>query len=569
MKKYETNIYQPFNSGNGISIHAYRGDGMVLLGFNLDSKPDKNFAGFAIKRKSPGGKSDYLMNRLSFSKAYTKGTKPEERQWTPSNEAPFQKFMWLDVPPDAQKGIYTYEATAMFGNGSSLKEGPKVGVDIELIHDDEDKFFEIGFTRGYASSQAYADKFGNKDIRPAKKSLDYPYKKYEAQYKWLGYNAREMVFGFLAETLNDKSITLDVFAYDFDEPEIIKELAKLGKRLRIILDNSKTHVAANALEKKAKVIVTKSAGKDNVTAGHFTRFSHDKIFIMKKNGKAVKVLTGSANFSIRGLYIQANNVIVINDSGTADTYEKVFDAVFTQFKASEQKKKPGLSFKKSELAGKWFEFDNSNIPDFFVSFAPHSDADVSLMKVKDEIKNATDSVFYAIMDIKGGGDVLKAIRDLSLGDKDKVFTYGVSQTPGGIKLYKPGRTDGIFASFSYLTSKVPEPFRKEWSGGMGQVIHHKFIVKDFKSDNPVVFTGSSNLASGGETNNGDNMLAIYDSRIALAYGIEAFRLADHYNFRTTMKSATKVNPLMLRTDEWFKDYFDESTIKYRERELFK
>jgi hypothetical protein len=570
MKKYETNIYQPFNSKDGISIHAYRGDGMVLLGFNFDAKPDAKFAGFAIKRKSPGGKSDYLMNRLSFSQAYTKGTTPEQRIWTPSNEAPFQKFMWLDVPPDPQKGIYNYEVTAMFNNGSNpLKEGPKTDVDIELIHDDEDKFFEIGFTRGYASSQAYADKFGNKDIRPAKKSLDYPYKKYEAQYSWLGYNAHEMVFRFLSEALNDKDTTLDVFAYDFDEPEIIKELAKLGKRLRIILDNSKTHVAANALEKKAKVIVTKSAGKDNVTAGHFTRFSHDKIFILKKNGKAYKVLTGSANFSIRGLYIQANNVIIINDSGTAELYGQVFDAVFSQFKAAEQKKKSGINFKKSELSGKWFQFDNANIPDFFVSFAPHSDANISLQKVEDEIASANESVFYAIMDIKGGGDVLKAIRNLATGDKDKVFTYGVSQTPGGITLYKPGRTDGIFASFSYLTSKVPKPFRQEWSGGMGQVIHHKFIVKDFKSDKPVVFTGSSNLASGGETNNGDNMLAIYDSRIALAYGIEAFRLADHYNFRTSMKTATKVNPLMLRTDEWFSDYFTESTIKFRERELFK
>jgi hypothetical protein len=39
--------------------------------------------------------------------------------------------------------------------------------------------------------------------------------------------------------------------------------------------------------------------------------------------------------------------------------------------------------------------------------------------------------------------------------------------------------------------------------------------------NPVVFCGSSNLSSGGESCNGDNLLAIYDRDIATAYAVEA------------------------------------------------
>jgi phosphatidylserine/phosphatidylglycerophosphate/cardiolipin synthase-like enzyme len=576
MSTNSNDTVHPSNSKDGISIHAFRGDGMVLLGLDLDSEPDDKFAGFAIKRKLPSGKEAYLLNRLSFTQKYTKGTTPKQRKWTPSNEAPFQKFMWIDVPPDPEKGAYNYEVSAMFQNGNNkLKQGPKVSVDIEVIHD-EDKFFEVGFTRGYASSQAYADKFGNKDVRP-KKTLVYNYKSYEPQYVWLGYNAREMVFRVLSECLNDTSLTLDVFAYDFDEPEIIAELGKLGKRLRIVLDDSKSHIGKSALEPQAKKKMILSAGADNVTTGHFQRFAHDKVFIMKKGGKAVKVLTGSANFSIRGLYVQANNVIIINDQNVADTYEKVFEAVFQGFKAKEKKKGTKWSFKDLPLAKQWFEFTENDPAlngaadsfKFDVSFAPHADANVSLEKVKDAISKAQESIFYAIMAVAGGGDVLKAIRNLSKGDDNKVFTFGISQTSGGINLYKPGRKDGIFTTFSFLNSKVPEPFRKEWFGGQGQVIHHKFVVIDFKSANPVVFTGSSNLASGGETSNGDNMLAIYDSRIASAYGIEAVRLADHYNFRTVMKKATKSNPLTLQTGKWFANYFDKSSIKYRERMLFK
>src|SRR5215831_18010679 len=77
----------------------------------------------------------------------------------------------------------------------------------------------------------------------------------------------------------------------------------------------------------------------------------------------------------------------------------------------------------------------------------------------------------------------------------------------------------------------------------------EFIVMDFNSYEPVVFTGSSNLAAAGEKANGDNLLAIFDRAAATAYAIEAVRLVDHYHFRTSMKAATSDRPLMLKTDD--------------------
>ena len=74
----------------------------------------------------------------------------------------------------------------------------------------------------------------------------------------------------------------------------------------------------------------------------------------------------------------------------------------------------------------------------------------------------------------------------------------MTQTISGIKIYKPGDSNGMIVPFAYLKGKVPVPFQDEFSGGMGQVIHHKFIVVDFNGENPVVFTGLSNLASGGK-----------------------------------------------------------------------
>jgi len=95
---------------------------------------------------------------------------------------------------------------------------------------------------------------------------------------------------------------------------------------------------------------------------------------------------------------------------------------------------------------------------------------------------------------------------------------------------------------------------------------------DFNSYEPVVFTGSSNLAAAGEKANGDNLLAIFDRAAATAYAIEAVRLVDHYHFRTSMKAATSDRPLMLKTDDekikWWSRYYKQDDPKCRERKLF-
>ena len=126
-----------------------------------------------------------------------------------------------------------------------------------------------------------------------------------------------------------------------------------------------------------------------------------------------------------------------------------------------------------------------------------------------------------------------------------------------------------FIPFSYLSNKVPAPFRAEWDGGVGQVIHHKFVVTDFNGDNPLVFAGSSNLAAGGEKQNGDNLVCFADRDIATRYAIEAIQLVDHYRFRAVMQKATDAQPLQLQGHSagWAADYYTRGNPKFRERTL--
>jgi PLD-like domain len=548
-------------SSSALTLTAYAGDGAVLLGFSLDSSEFKthDLVGFSILCTPPAGKPFFLDNRLNFANPVTSSTTTVQTPWTSSENAPFQKFHWVHFPANVLPGNFHYEVTARYCQGSNMVDGPKATVAVQLAPQAGSNF-ELGLTRAYISSQAYAAKFGNKPIRPLPKSLDYNTQPFQPKYEWLGFHARKMIFDLLGECLADPSITVDLFAYDLDEPDIVDELEALGTRLRAVLDDAPLHVGT-ALEVIAHARLVKSAGAANIIQGHFKRFAHDKIIIAKKNGKAVKVLTGSANFSVRGLYVQANNVLLFSDPKVADQYEQVFQSVFTNMSG----------FSGTSLAKQWFDFPNEGggVPNFSVSFAPHKVASVSLAQVQHALDNAKSSVMFAIMELQGGGTVLKTVEGLHRSGK--VFSYGMTQSVKGFTVYKPGQP-GVLVPFAALIKNVPPPFNQEFTGGPGQVIHDKFIVIDFNDKNPVVFTGSSNLAEGGEQSNGDNLLAIHDGRIAEVFAVEAIRLVDHYQFRAAAQAATETHPLMLSPcgspKKWWARDYDPNDMYNVQRELF-
>ena len=439
------------------------------------------------------------------------------------------------------------------------------------------------------------------------KTLDYNTDEFKPQYEFLGYTARKLVFDFLDEAVADRNVTLDVFAYDIDEPDIVHLLEKLGTRLRIFLDDAPLHnseaqikleakkkkgrkrtdeeVRASVLEEKVWDRLLKSTGdKKNdpaakhVKRGHFSRFAHNKVMIQKKDGKPVKVLTGSANFSVRGLYVQANNVLVFDDPDTAKSYADVFQAVWDDPKAA----KSATGFANSDLSRKWTPRKlRSGMPPFEVAYSPHKTDTVSLKRVADAIDAAESSVLFAVMQLGGGGSVMdgsspRRPRTRTCSGTASRRTSPRTRTTAGRNhaRHLPGAGGKkVLVPFAFLKDNVPPPFAREVNGGMGQVIHNKFVVVDFNGPTPVVFTGSSNLASGGEKSNGDNLIAIFDRAIATMFGVEAIRLVDHYGFRAALAGAT-AKPLQLETADarvkkkWWEPYYDKKEAKYTERVLF-
>jgi phosphatidylserine/phosphatidylglycerophosphate/cardiolipin synthase-like enzyme len=567
---------------DGVRLVVYPGDNKILLAMSIaDDRIDQgrqNLAGFAIWRQLDGQPEEPLLNRISFDIGVSKATTAATRKWTPSDQAPFQKFRWVDVPAAGFEGPIMYRVRALYftGQGQAMRDGPEISLQVQPAQPRHRKF-RPAFTRGYIASQAYTDRFHNADIRPAgPKTPHFDTAPFMARYEWLGADARKRLFEFIADCEADAQAKIDVFAYDLDEPDIIAAVCRLGRqgRLRAILDDAGLHSKPGKdgvpPEIEAARMIIAAAGQANVRQGHFARYQHNKVFIKRdRAGKAERVIFGSMNFSVRGLYVQANNLIAVDDPDIAGMFAHAFDLAFAGgVKAAAIRSDP---VSRAYLTGA--AADGAELPKFSLALSPHRDAKISLGPVSARVRGAKSSVLFAVMEPTGNGPVLTSLRTIAA--QPTVFSYGTVETDKGLAVQSPNGAMGDLTGFSFLSKNVPFPFSKEFSGGAGRHIHDKFIVVDFNAADPTVFAGSSNLAAGGEQENGDSLVMIEDPAIANMYAIEALALFDHFHFRKAMQAAAKARPLTLwypgqpgQPTPWWRAYYDPSKIQMRDRYLF-
>jgi hypothetical protein len=586
--------FEKHKTKNGFTMKLWRGERMCLLGFDVDV-PEEDFVGFAIEWRAPGATAfQPLYNRLAFSYNKAAGETVNGDRNFSSLKAPFQKFRWIHFPWEVKDGSYSYRATKMhMPKENQLKKGTAITLDICLDPVTYHNFLDVGFTRNFASSQAFVDKLGNpKNINKIGATIipSDPEKGLEFQkvpgdiYDWMGFEAYDLIFGFLDDALKDSKVTLDVFAYDFNEPDVLKKLEAFGSRLRAIIDDSSSqdkkgnitgHVTPNSPESKTAERLRQSAGATKVVRTHFKNLQHNKVFVARRNGVPFKVLCGSTNFTYRGLYIQANNALVFSDKDIAALYGKYFDIAFVDTDG----------FTANELALNWQLIKKEGKPAVHFCFSPHKSPEVSLRPLQGAIAQASSSVLYAVAFLyQMGPGITKDEFDRLISRP--IFSYGISDKRSKMEVKKPDGSIGL-VDFKYLADHAPEPFKTEWSGGSGINIHHKFVVTDFNLATAKVFTGSSNLSPSGENNNGDHLIMIEDQRVAIAYAIEALRVFDHLHFRSLMQETSRkkntgtpanarVDSLKLQKpraisgadENWFESAYKAGSQKERDRKIF-
>jgi PLD-like domain len=554
---------------NSFSVNAYVGDNKTLLAFNFASaSAARNLAGFTIQCQPPGKPAYFLLNELQFQNP---GQHAQVSTETPTStvNAPIQRFRWVHVTGLNHQGLnpavgdYTYTVTPRYfdANSAMLALDPTLSATVTVpVGPFRKGSLSLGFTRGYMQSEAFAHHFGlHALLQPAGRGVVFdttatagtdPANQtftFADEYAWMGWTARQQILALLGQVLGDSSLQLDVFAYDLNEPDVCNILLQLAAagRVRVILDNAqmhithtdpKTHQTVVPLEDTFTTQFNQQAKAPSaIVRGCFDRYSHDKIFIVSKANVASRVLTGSTNFSVTGLYVNANHVLVFDDSTVAAKYAAVFEESWQILSANKTPSQAASSaFSQTALATQPFAVQSSSVPHMSVTFSPHTPADA--LKILGAISNRINqessaqrgNVLFAVMQLTGSQTPVYNTLN-SIHATQSLFSYGISDAPAGTFLYSAGSKTGVLVTGKPSQVQLPPPFDQVPSPP-GHEIHDKFVVCGLNGADPVVYCGSSNLATGGEEANGDNLLEIHDADVVTAFAIEALLLVDHYAF---------------------------------------
>ncbi len=544
------------------TLTLYRGEGMVLAAMNWKSAtPPRDFVGFAIEYRKPNAAT---FTAVRSTKNFPGGA-PNER----STKAPFQRFRWVIFPwENFAEGEYAFRVTPMFMDGQgALTGGDPQEAKLEFLRETYPAQLNVSFTRGFVLSQAFVNRYeddgpietliasGNDD--PLTFTPTHP----EASdaLPWMGFEARRAILGALGAAIDDPAAEASVIAYDLNEPFIVDRLRQLGGRVRIIIDDTtekengvlKGHGAPGSPESRV------AATLPNVRRQHLGGLQHNKtIVIQSPKPENNLVVCGSTNFTWRGIFVQNNHAVVLHGAQSAATFRAAFDSYWdhpTNFRQS-----PSAELTPLGLVG----IDGS------VAFSPHSDANSLLDTVAADVKTATSSVFYSLAFLYQTKGVLReAIEEVT--NRPNVLVYGVSdRAVGGLHVNPNGNP--VPVAPASLEAGLPPPFSEEPErSGVGNYMHHKFIVIDFDTPDPRVYLGSYNFSRPADADNGENLLLFKDGRIATAFAIEAVRIYDHYAFRASPEAqAAGAQPLRRPPNPgevpwWDRFYTDERAKRDR------
>lgn len=572
------------------TLKLHRGDGMALLAMNWKKgKPPEDFVGWAIEYKEPGNDKFFpLKNRIAFPAAdgavnpNTMGTRL----------SPIQMFRWVHFPRNAElKGEFTYKVNPVFMNEKDeLSYGEPQRALIELRRETYPDQLNVTFTRGFVASQAFVDRYGGKTTKetakliktllPAKAANGLKFTPTHPKTKealaWMGFEARSAILEVLDQAIADKKAQVRAVVYDLNEAGMVSRFEKLGKRLKLIIDDDGSHGKKGSAENQAADLLAQSAGADNVRRQHLGKLQHNKTIVVD-GPKVQAAVCGSTNHSWRGFFVQNNNAIILRGQSAVKIFNDAFEAYWNA-----EDKVAKFSGTGSAI---WNDLGLKKI-DAQIGFSPRSKKNAVLASIAKDIgENTTSNLFFSLAFLyQTPGPIRNAIKQLQ--KEKKIFSYGISdhavkgleKTPDteieGIDVAKPDGSVTLVQSAA-LTENVPEPFKSEPTGGGGTRMHHKFVVIDFDKPTARVYMGSFNFSSAADISNGENLLLLRDRRIAVSYVVQALSMFDHYNFRVLQldaKAAKKTiqlskPPRKAGEKPWWDAYYTDAR-KIRDRELF-
>lgn len=541
-----------------LTVRAIAGTHVVLLGIHLPQALCGGLLGFAIHRTDHEEEEAYWLRGKKTFAATDPGLAANASYST--RQHPIQGFTWSDFTAKPNHR-YTYRVVALTGAPEALVPSRETSVEI-VTESEADVTHAVHFNRGATASQEYAHRFGTP---PDERKPNDP------RWAWLSRGVMEAIEGFVARAI-DNTWGIRVAAYEFRLPRfaaLLKTAVDRGVDVQVLYDgcNNRPDEHGAVFPRDENRVVATNAGLAGVP-GHCTErvtrsdvkdppIAHHKFIVLTQQGQAVAVLTGSTNFSLGGVYGQANVVHVVNDAAVAHEYLLLWNTL---------QPNPAFATLRQQLQTR------NQVPPAAVPpamrlppvgtsalFSPSRDLS-ALEWYAHLAATAGDAVFMTFA--FGMPAIFKeayrtGVAPLRYALLDKLIPSGTKKDkqPAAIEemttLRK--RVENRFAVGSRISVNRFDRWVKERLTGLNshvQYVHTKFLLVNPLSDDPIVVTGSANFSEASTNENDENMLVIRgDTRVADIYLGEYMRLWNHYAFREWAEAQAAAGTPVTGTDD--------------------
>jgi phosphatidylserine/phosphatidylglycerophosphate/cardiolipin synthase-like enzyme len=538
-----------------LTVHANDDD--VLIAWRPNPWPDA-WVGFAIeKRNVQSGQIAVLNNRIPPTRHA--GAVPEEG--LPSTVSPIRRCIWTDHSVDDTDQIaYRVAAMAQNADGSFVRvAGSESDWTPPLTVTAEAGEGAIAvFNRGTLMSQIVSRFVGSginvASLKRFKARLSEP--GFPAR-RYLAGQARHRILSFLADA-DRRGNQIFAALYELNDQELIDALKAFGQRGNVLVGNGSSTKPGVVDELGGTHLAVHE--RDLSGTGASSPSVHNKFVVEfdPRSNKALRVLTGSTNWTTTGLCTQLNNVLIIENTDIAARFHAQWNALILAGDAMPN----SLKVRNAEPT------TSGSISVMFAA-TPHKE---EFGVIEHLISNAQDGLFF-LMFTPGQSPLLDLLLARSQGDVGPYVRGVVSEVresnngsiiAHGARVIRRGE-EKLFRDSTLLPDGLPSDNLPAWAreefnrrmffpAGLNAIVHSKVIVVDPFSDNCAVVTGSHNFSDSASQKNDENVVIVKGNKaVAAAYAVHIQGVYDHYSWRAFLSEGGNPDVLFQSLDEWKPD----------------
>lgn len=514
----------------------------------------KNCWGFSIYRKRKG-ETDLEAEPIPTSVGF-QGDAHVDGEMRPSTEWPVQKFIWMDYFVRQGDQVAYKVVPMVFQSGVLIKDLEHASDWSDWIKVGNNEGAEVYFNRGLVSSQFIARRLLNIPAKERAKQLKENLADVNSEIRiFMGGDLVVQILSMLDGVKADPKLQIYLALYELEEIELIKKLNAIGKRAHVILANGAFGEEQDPQAESAALLTKVALTRRIVETPHF---AHNKFAVITRTGAngrevAVKVFTGSTNWTPNGLFTQVNNGLVLADKSVAAYYFQQWQVMFAD--CVDGKGVYGKAFKDFNSTVK--SNSDGSIQTYFTPVPKLIDMEAAnalireakqgilFLMFKPGVEGKSLMLYDTIREMaKDPGLLVNGVMNNDPGGAANptiTFLHKNNEQKGSLDVVLPGSIDTAFES---------------WMQEMGKknvTIHSKTIVIDPFSDDPVIIIGSHNMGSKASKSNDDNLNIIRGNKqLAVAYALHMSSVYHHYRWRFYRAKETGLPKWSgnVKSDEW-------------------